>query len=321
MRILVVMEAVDRVDPRTSTTFALMLAAHERGHRVEHCGLADLSLAEGRLWATARTAVPIDRAGDPIQLGPAAEVDVAGIDAVLVRADPPFDVAYLHATLLLEHVRGETLVVNDPRGLRDANEKLYACRFAELAPPTVVSAAHDRLIAFLDAHAAVVVKPLDGHGGRGVHLLRVGDPNVEVIVSSLTAGGTRPVVAQRYLPEVRRGDKRILVLDGEPLGAILRRPVGSDFRANIGVGGVVEAAALDAADRRIVEALAPSLRADGLVLVGLDVIGGLLTEVNVTSPTGIRQLAALTGGHPADRVLAWLEAAAGARPQGPVTAS
>ena len=243
----------------------------------------------------------------PLGLGDRVELDLGDVDVILVRPDPPFDQRYLHLTLMLDVVVDRTLVVNSPSGLRAANEKLYALRFPEVTPPTIVSADRDRLLAFADRHDGAVVKPIDGHGGRGVLVVRPGDENAASILDTVTSRGTVPVVAQRYLPGVGNGDKRILLLDGEPLGAVLRRPSGADFRANICVGGVVQLVELDAADRRIVAAVAPALREDGLAFVGIDVVDGHLTEVNVTSPTGLRQLCELSGLRRDLDVVRWLE--------------
>jgi glutathione synthase len=313
MDLLVVMDPVETVRAATDTSFGLMLAAQGRGHGVWHCGSADLSLVAGRVQVTTRPCALAAEGSPPISLGEPEERVLGGFGVVLVRTDPPFDGDYLALTLLLEHARHETFVVNDPRGLREANEKLYACHFPDLMAPTVVSARPDLLLDFAHRSGSAVLKPVSGHGGRGVHLLRPDDPNARVIVAGLTDDGRRQVMAQQFLPGVYQGDKRILLLDGEPLGAIVRRPTGGDFRANIGVGGTAELAALDGRDLAIVEAMAARLRADGLWFVGIDVIDGRLSEVNVTSPTGIRQLARLSGTRPEERVLSWLEDQAAAR--------
>lgn len=307
MDIVVIMDGPESVNPETDTSFGIILAAQERGHQTWHCDPAAIELAEGRVWARVRPAIADERAVPPLQLGPAQRLDLGGVDAVLVRTDPPFDLAYLHLTLMLDHLAGHTLVVNAPRGLRDANEKLYAMRFPDVTPTTVVTADSDRLTAFAAAHDGAVIKPIEGHGGRGVMVLRPGDDNAPSIIDTMTSRGTVPVMAQQFLPGVSKGDKRILLLDGEPLGAILRLPTAQDFRANICVGGSVAAVELDDADRHIVDRIAPSLRADGLVFVGIDVIDGHLSEVNVTSPTGLRQLGALSGTRPDLRVIDWLE--------------
>lgn len=307
MDIVLVMDGPETVVPATDTSYGLAVAAIERGHRCWHCGPADLSVVDGSVHARVRDIRPDAEAVDPLGLGDPTDVDLGAVDVVLVRPDPPFDQHYLHLTLLLDLVADVTLVVNSPNGLRQANEKLYALRFPDVTPPTVVTADRARLLAFAVEHEAAVVKPIDGHGGRSVLVVRPGDENSASILDAVTARGTVPVVAQRYLPGVRDGDKRILLLDGEPLGAILRRPTGDDFRANICVGGAVEAVALDDTDRRIIDAVAPSLRADGLHFVGLDVVDGYLTEVNVTSPTGLRQLCELSGDRPDLSVVRWLE--------------
>jgi glutathione synthase len=310
MDFVVVMDGPEAVNPETDTSFALMLSAQQRGHRIWHCGAGDIELAENRVWAQARRATAEESSELPLRLGPLERLDLTAVDAVLIRTDPPFDTQYLHLTLLLDHLVHSTLVVNSPRGLRDANEKLYICRFPDLAPPMIVTANAPRLMAFSRMHGAAVLKPIGGHGGRGVMVLRPDDPNAPTIVDTLTGRGRMPVMAQRFLDDVVSGDKRILLLDGEALGAVLRMPAEGDFRANICVGGLTSTAEIDQADQRIIDQIAPSLVADGLVFVGLDVIDGHLTEINVTSPTGIRQLGRLTGSRPDHQVIEWLEQAA-----------
>ncbi|MGW0827380.1 glutathione synthase [Streptomyces sp. NPDC002845] len=301
-----VMDPVEALSPEHDTSLALMRAARQRGHQVWHCPPSGLSLRDGRVRARARAAdfTPGLSLGVPEDLG------LHKADAVLIRTDPPFDAGYLATTLLLEHLRGDTLLVNDPRGLREANEKLYACRFPDLMPATLVTAEPAQLLAFAgqQRHGAVF-KPLFGHGGRGVLRLDPGDGNARAIAETMTERGRVAVMAQEFLPEVAEGDKRILLLDGHPLGAVLRRPPAGDFRANLALGGDARATGLDADDLRIVERIAPALRADGLYLTGIDVIGGRLSEVNVTSPTGLVQLKALTGARHDLTVIDWLERA------------
>jgi len=244
----------------------------------------------------------------PITLGAAEDVWLDEVDAVLMRKDPPFESNYLWATQLLELVRDKTLLVNDPRALRDAHEKLYTLHFLDHMPTTLVTNDKERIKAFIvEMGGRAVLKPLSGAGGDGVFLLAEGDLNVNAIIETVTHSGKRLAMAQRFLPEVVTGDKRILVLDGEALGAILRVPRKDDVRSNIHVGGSVVACELDADDHRIVTALASRLREDGLVFVGLDVIGGKLTEVNVTSPTGIQQMSRLMGRNLSARVIDWIE--------------
>ncbi|WP_171168132.1 glutathione synthase [Streptomyces sp. I05A-00742] len=286
-----------------SATVAMMRAAAEREHSIWHCLVRDLSLIHGRVRAAARPV--IFDGGRPV-LGARAELDLHRATGVLVRVDPPYDI--LTTTLVLEHLRGDSVLINDPRGLREANEKLYACRFPDLMPATVVSADPERLLAFAaeQPHGAVL-KPLCDFKGRGILAVNSGDPNARSIAEITTAQGSRLAMAQAFLPEVAEGDKRILLLDGQPLGGFLRRPADGDFRANMAVGGTVHATDLDERDLLIVNRIAPSLRADGLHLVGIDVIGGRLTEVNVTSMAGLPQLNELTGGRHDLRIIQWLE--------------
>jgi glutathione synthase len=307
MRFAFIMDPLERVAPAVDTSQALIEAALARGHECLHALVSELSLEAERVAARLRP-LRLEHDGRLGFSGPAAWVDLSSVDATLVRKDPPFDDAYYFATLLLERLRGRSLVVNDPRGLREANEKLYALRFPRWTPQTMVTADRAAIRGFVSALGGrAVIKPLDGHGGFGVLALDLEDCNMAGIIDLHTREGTRLALVQEFLPEVALGDKRILLLDGEPLGAILRVPAAGELRANLHVGGEARPTELTEAERALVAELAPELRADGLYFVGLDVIGGRLTEVNVTSPTGIRQLDAFTDGHAADRVVAWLE--------------
>lgn len=307
MDLLFVMDPAASMLPDKDTSFAFMRGAGARGHRCHHCRPHQLSNHGREVFATAR---PIRVGATPphVELGAEAELDLARLDAVLIRKDPPFDREYLQLTRQLELVKSRTLVVNDPSGLRDANEKLFAFHFAELMPESFVSANPEQLREFLTrVGGRAVLKPLDGAGGSGVVLLDERDKNLRTLIDLLTAEGTRLALIQRYLPDVTQGDKRVLVLDGEPLGAILRVPREDDFRANIHVGGRVVATELTRKERDLVSAVGPELRARGLFFVGLDLIGEKLIEVNVTSPTGIQELGRLTGTTPENDVIAWLE--------------
>lgn len=309
MRFVFVMDPVDRVIVDEDTSYALMREAEARGHRVDHALASDLFVEGGALFARVRPAHCTDRREAPVTLGEPERVAIESVDAVFVRKDPPFDDNYLWLTLLLEHVRGKTLVLNDPQGLRNANEKLYAMRFPEVAPRTLVSASKAEILRFVrEVGGRAVIKPIDGHGGEGVLALEAGHMNQNALVELLTRHETRLAMVQEFIPEVTKGDKRILLLDGEPLGAILRVPQKGDLRSNIHVGGRVVKTELDADDRRIVDAVAETLRREGLYFVGLDVIGGRLTEVNVTSPTGIQQMTRLDGVNYPGRVFDWVEA-------------
>ncbi len=314
MRFLFVMDPPSTVNVELDTSFALMLAAQTLRHTVDHCLITDLGLEGGRAFATSRPATMARDAANAITLGDRFVTQLARYDAVFVRTDPPFDSNYLWGTQVLERAKSETLVINDPRGLRDANEKLYACHFPELMPETLVSNDARTITEFVTrVGGRAVIKPLGGAGGDGVMMLSIGDLNFRAIMEATTYSGRRLAMIQAFVPEVRTGDKRILLIDGEPLGAILRVPRADDMRSNIHVGGTVEPATLDAADKKIVETLAPRLRADGLYFVGLDVIGGKLTEVNVTSPTGIQQMSRHAGKDLAVNVIEWCCARAGSR--------
>jgi glutathione synthase len=307
MRIIYIMDPVETVLPDKDTTFAFMRSAQNRGHDNLHTGLAGIYLSQGKVRARVRP-VRVHSGAPWLELGTETDVALGDAAAVMIRKDPPFDIDYLYATLLLEHARGDTLLINDPRALRDGNEKLYALEFPELAPRTLVASHRDTILDFVTqvgGHA--VIKPLDGAGGVGVLALHASDENARGIVDVVTREGKRLAMVQEYLPSVRQGDKRILLLDGEPLGAILRVPRADDLRSNIHVGGSVVPADLTPTERAMVQAMAPRLRRDGLVFVGLDVIGERLTEVNVTSPTGIQQLGRFTGSAPEDRVIEWIE--------------
>jgi glutathione synthase len=316
MRFVFVMDPLARVTHDKDTTFAFIQAAQKRGHTSYHCLLRDLYVDGGDAWAVAH---PVEILEGPPWIvlrteGGATRVKLSDVDAVFMRKDPPFDRAYLYATLILERARGKTLLINDPRGLRDANEKLYALHFEEWGPRTMVTADRDMIHDFCrDVGGVAMVKPLDGAGGMGVIQIKTGDKNARAIVDMLTHEGRRLTIVQEFLPSVTAGDKRILLLDGEPLGAILRVPRGDDLRSNIHVGGSVVPTDLTPRERQMVEAIAPKLREDGLIFVGLDVIGERLTEVNVTSPTGIQELGQHTKSTPSDKVIAWAEEHAKAR--------
>jgi glutathione synthase len=281
-----------------------MLAAQKLGQRVYHCKPIDLFQRGRDVFANARAA---EVGPARLDLGEREELDLSAIDAILVRKDPPFDTAYLHLTQQLDLVRSHTLVVNDPAGLRTANEKLFTFHFADLMPRSMVSAEPERIRAFVDeVGGRAVLKPLDGAGGSGVVSLSSDDRNTRALIDLLTHEGKEHALVQEFVPDVRTGDKRILLLDGEPLGAILRVPREDDIRANIHVGGQVEPTKLTPAESELVEQVAPVLREHGLWFVGLDVIGERLIEVNVTSPTGIQELSRFDGTKPEERVMTWV---------------
>jgi glutathione synthase len=310
MRFVYVMDPYDRVLPDKDTTFAFQRAARARGHESLHCEPKDLFVKDGDVHARTRQVFVQDQV-PYVTFGESADVKLADVDAVFIRKDPPFDALYLYATLLLERARGKTVILNDPAGLRDGNEKLYALHFSEFMPRTFVSSHEDQIFGFLKhVGGRAVIKPLDLAGGAGVMLLTDGDKNARSIIQLLTDEGRRLAMVQEFLPAVEKGDKRILLLGGEVLGAINRVPRSDEFRSNIHVGGSVEAIEVTEQEKAMVAAMAPRLAKDGLVFVGLDVIGGRLTEVNVTSPTGIQQLSQHKGRDMAADVIAWVERAA-----------
>jgi len=306
MRFVYIMDPVERVLPGQDTTFAFLRSAQRRGHTALHSELRDIAVQDGDVWARVRP-VTVSDVDPHMSLGATEDIKLSTVDCVLVRKDPPFDAHYLYVTMMLEPLRGRMLVINDPRGLRDANEKLYALHFVRHMPRTLVASDRRRIHRFLSAIGAGVIKPLDGAGGSGVLVIAPGDRNARSIVDTLTADGTRPAMVQEYLPEVRSGDKRVLVLAGRILGAINRVPREDDVRSNIHVGGRVDSCEVTPQERAIVADMAPRLEADGLVFVGLDFIGGRLTEVNVTSPTGIQELSSHLGRDVADEVIDWIE--------------
>ncbi len=321
MRFLFVMDPANTMLPDKDTSFAFMRGARALGHDCWHCLPAELS-SEGRHLSVHARPIAVSDTPPHVLLGEPADLSVeGGFDAVFIRKDPPFDDAYLHLTQQLDLVAGRTLVLNRPQGLRDANEKLFALRFAHLMPRTLVTAEPARILAFLEEIGGrAVLKPLDGAGGRGVVALTLGDPNVRALIDLLTAEGRRLAMVQQYLPAIVGGDKRVLLLDGEVLGAIRRVPRADELRANIHVGGRVEATDLDAAERQLLAEVGPVLREHGLHFVGLDLIDGKLIEVNVTSPTGLQEMGRLAA-RPLERdVIRWVEARVGEL-RGPVAST
>ena len=299
-----VMDPVESIDIRADTSFVLMLEAQRRGHRVFYVDPGQLGVSEGRPLARAHPVTLRREQGRHAELGPAQRIVLDDdVDLVWQRKDPPVDAEYVISTQILGLCR-RALVLNRPAGILAANEKLYACGFPDLMAETLVAREVPQLVDFMaKLGGEMILKPLDGKGGEGIFHVRHDDRNLFSILEQSTAFETRRVMAQRYLPAVRRGDKRILLVDGEPIGALLRVPHEKETRSNLHVGGRPEATRLDDQDRHIVERLAPSLRRDGLFFVGIDVIGGLLTEVNVTSPTGVQEINALEGVQLEERIL------------------
>ncbi len=335
LKVAVQMDPIETVDIDADSSFALMLEAQARGHALWVYDVRQLSLREGRpdpvaaggrtlhrLTARARK-VAVDRVrGAHAHLGEEAVLDLATMDVVLMRQDPPFDMAYITATHLLEHIHPHTLVVNDPRAVRDAPEKLLVTHFPDLMPPTLVSWDIQAIRDFRAEHRDIIVKPLFGNGGAGVFRLREHDENFASLLEMFFAASREPLMIQRYEPAVRAGDKRIILVDGEPVGAINRVPAQGESRSNMHVGGVAQRASLTGRDREICRRIGPYLREHGLIFTGIDVIGDWLTEINVTSPTGLQQLDRFDGINSAallwDRIEARREV--GARVPGAISA-
>jgi len=293
--VAVQMDPLEKINFASDSTFALMLEAARRGHRLWFYTPDALALETGALTARARAIAVCDEPGRYYELGAEQILDLAKIDIVLLRQDPPFDLAYITSTHLLERLAPRVLVVNDPAQVRNAPEKLFVTRFGDFMPPTLISRDKIRIEEFRARHGAVVMKPLYGHGGASVFKIAERDPNFGSLYDLFAATFREPWVTQKFLPDVTEGDKRILLVDGEPLGAVNRVPAQDDIRANMVRGGAAAATALTSREREICAALGPSLRERGLLFVGIDVIGGWLTEINVTSPTGLRALKRIGG--------------------------
>ena len=308
LRIGVVMDPVERIDIDKDTTFVLMLEAQQRGHEIFFMGIDDMFLRGGTPHGR-YCRLDLARAKPHYRLGEVSTGALEDFDSVWMRKDPPFDIKFFFATHVLSLIdETRCFLLNNPKGLREANEKLYALRFPEQIPQTLVASDIDTLKAFMEELGGeMIIKPLDGCGGSGVFYLRDQDRNTNAILEAATDNGRRLIMAQRYLPEIRQGDKRIIVLNGEPLGAVLRVPLETETRGNIHVGGQCVRTDVTERDQEICAALAPLLRADGLYLVGLDVIGNYLTEVNVTSPTGIQEVNALNGVRLESQVVDFVE--------------
>jgi glutathione synthase len=290
LAVAIQMDPIETINIDADSTFVLALEAQARGHALWHYLPRDMSLKGGRVSARARRLEVRRKHGDHYTYGAFEVIDLAAMDVVLMRQDPPFDMAYITTTHLLEHVHPHTLVVNDPVAVRNAPEKLYVTHFDGLMPPTLISSDPQAIAAFRAEHKDIIVKPLFGNGGAGVFHIAPADENLNALIEMFTSMSREPIVVQRYLPEVRQGDRRVILIDGEAAGVIVRVPKEGEARANLHVGGKAVKAELTARDREICEEIGPALRRHGLVFVGIDVIGGYLTEINVTSPTGLQEI-------------------------------
>jgi glutathione synthase len=297
LRVAVQMDPIASINIDGDSTFALMLEAQARGHALWHYHVRDLALAGGRVLAHAQPVEVRRVKGDHFTLGAPVELDLGQVDVVLMRQDPPFDMAYITATHILEHIHPKTLVVNDPASVRNAPEKLFVTHFPDLMPETLISADIRQIRRFREKHADIILKPLFGNGGAGVFHVKPEDPNLNALLEMFTERSREPLVVQRYVPDVRKGDKRIILVDGVAMGAINRVPAAGEARSNMHVGGRPEPTTLTDREREICDAIGPELRKRGLIFVGIDVIGGYLTEINVTSPTGLQEIARFDGIH------------------------
>lgn len=308
LNVAVQMDPIARINHKGDSTFAMLLEAQKRGHKLSYYTPDKLSLRGNDVVAPVQSLSVRDVEGDYFTLGDPVRTNMESFDVVLLRQDPPFDLAYITSTHLLERIHPKTLVVNDPASVRNAPEKIFVMGFSDLMPPTLISRDKDEINAFRTEHGAVVMKPLHGHGGAAVFRVLPQDMNFGSLYDLFSVTFKEQWVIQRFLPEVKHGDKRIILIDGEFAGAVNRVPAEDDLRSNMVRGGAAKATELSPREREICERVGPALRDLGLLFVGIDVIDGNLTEINVTSPTGIRAIAKLGGPDVAARVWDVIEA-------------
>jgi len=305
----VVMDPIGSINPKKDSTLAMLLAAQKRDWHLYYMEQADLFLRDGKAQAHVRRVSVKDDVSNWHTLGETEQLALEELDVILMRKDPPFDMQFIHTTYLLELAEAAgTLVVNKPQSLRDANEKLYTAWFPQCCPPTLVSSDMGQLRSFMEEHSDIIIKPLEGMGGASIFRLKEGDPNISVALETLTNHGQQYIMAQRFIPEITAGDKRILLVNGKPMPyALARIPAKGETRGNLAAGGRGEGVPLTNRDRWIAEQVGPTLVKKGLIFVGLDVIGDYLTEINVTSPTCIRELDAQFGLDIAGELMACIE--------------
>ncbi|MDA0229470.1 MAG: glutathione synthase [Proteobacteria bacterium] len=313
LAVAIQMDAMDSINIAGDSTFALALEGQARGHALFHYLPADLSLKQGRVIARARPLQVRSQVGNHFAVGEAELLDLATMDVVLMRQDPPFDMSYITATHLLEHIHPGTLVVNDPVHVRNAPEKLFVTHFENVMPPTLITCDAALIHEFRAEYLDIIVKPLFGNGGAGVFHIGPDDENLNALLEMFTGLYREPIIVQKYLPEVRLGDKRIILVDGVAAGAVSRVPAAGEARANLHVGARAEKTELTPREHDICAAIGPALREKGLIFVGIDVIGDFLTEINVTSPTGIMEINQLDDARLDALVWDAIEARVGAR--------
>jgi glutathione synthase len=290
LTVAIQMDPIEKIDIGGDSTFALALEAQARGHGLLYYGPRDLSFNEGKVTARTRPLNVRAVKGDHFALGEAFVYDLSAADVVLMRQDPPFDMSYISATHILERIHPKTLVVNNPREVRNAPEKLFVTEFQDFIPPTLITSDAREVRDFRERYKEIIIKPLYGNGGTGVFRIGPGDENLGSLLEMFTQFYREPVIVQRYLPEVRKGDKRIILVDGEFAGAINRVPAAGEARSNMHVGGRPEKTELTQREQEICAAIGPELKRRGLIFTGIDVIGEYMTEINVTSPTGIQEV-------------------------------
>jgi glutathione synthase len=313
LTVAVQMDHISRINIAGDSTFAIMLEGQRRGHRLYHLTPDRVSLENGRVTAAIEAVEVRDEKGNHFTLQPPERRDLSEMDVVLLRQDPPFDMAYIANTHLLERLGPKTLVVNDPVHVRNAPEKLFVTYFPDLMPPTIITRDPGEIRAFRKEHGDIIVKPLNGNGGAGIFRLAAGDQNLNALLEMFASAFREPYVIQRYIPAVRKGDKRIILVDGEAVGAINRVPSDEETRSNLHVGGRAEPTEITVREREICARIGPELRARGFLFVGIDVIGDYLTEINVTSPTGIRELKRFGGADAAALIWDAIEKKKGGR--------
>ena len=295
LAVAIQMDPIEPIDINGDSSFVLGLEAEKRGYSLFHYLPQDLSLRDGVVTAHGRPMTLRRELGNHFTFGEETKVDLADMDVVLMRQDPPFDMSYITATHILEHIHPKTLVVNDPFYVRNAPEKLLVTHFPELMPPTLITSNKSEIQAFREEYKDIIVKPLYGNGGAGVFHLKPDDENLHSLLEMFETLYREPLICQMYMPEVRQGDKRIILVDGEPAGAVNRVPAAGESRSNMHVGGRPEKSGMTQRELDICAAIGPTLREQGLIFVGIDVIGDYLTEINVTSPTGLQEIGRYDG--------------------------
>jgi glutathione synthase len=290
LTVAIQMDPIHTIDITTDSTFILAIEAQARGYKLYHYLPQDLALTNGSIFANARPLKVNLKIGDHFQLGAQERLDLADVDVVLMRQDPPFDLSYITATHLLEHIHPKTLVVNDPAQVRNAPEKLFITHFPDLMPPTLITSNKEQILEFRTEYQDIIIKPLFGNGGAGVFHIKQDDENLNSLLEMFDKLYREPIIAQRYEPAVRDGDKRIILIDGEPVGALNRVPAMGESRSNLHVGGTAKKTTITKREGEICKLIGPTLKKRGLIFVGIDIIGDYLTEINVTSPTCLQEI-------------------------------